>query len=172
MLPSVLPRNARCDGRWDLALAFRRCCPVILTAGRVATLPDGLPVIPSHSTFPCIFVDPYLVCTDLHQAIRVHRGFPDTVAPWGVGERSGIHRHDLVLDGVDRRTGGGSALADVPAPTDEVLLAQLDKKLVGCLMKPPTRRGVFIEAWGSPCAGERWPLQPRWQLHHAPGAGP
>jgi hypothetical protein len=53
----------------------------------------------------------------------------------------------LVLDGVDRRTAGGSALVDVPSPTDEVLLAQLDKKLVGCLMKMPTRRGVFIEAY-------------------------
>ena len=50
-----------------------------------------------------------------------------------------------MLDGVYRHTDGGPDFVEVPAPTDEVLLALIDNKSIGRLMKLPTRRGVLIE---------------------------
>ena len=59
-----------------------------------------------------------------------------------------IHLHCLVLDGVYQRTDGEPLFVEVPAPTDEQLLAMLHK-IIGRLMKLLTRRGVLIEEQGS-----------------------
>jgi len=53
-----------------------------------------------------------------------------------------------VLDGVYRRTAGGPEFVEVPAPTDEELLA-LRHKIITRLMKLLTCRGVLVEEQGS-----------------------
>jgi hypothetical protein len=76
----------------------------------------------------------------------VHRDFPDTIAHWvSVNEAE----YPSVPLWCSTAWIGAQAVAQpwsMCLLTDEVLPAQLDKKLVGCLMKLPTRRGVFIEA--------------------------
>ena len=59
-----------------------------------------------------------------------------------------IHLHCPVLDGVYQRTDGEPLFVEVPAPTDEQLLA-VPHKIIGPLMKLLTRRGVLIEEQGS-----------------------
>ena len=55
-----------------------------------------------------------------------------------------IHLHCLVRDGVYQRTDGEPVFVEVPAPSDEVLRASLDK-IIARLIKLLARRGVLIE---------------------------
>lgn len=58
-----------------------------------------------------------------------------------------------MLDGVYRRgTGGTPEFVEVPQPTDEALQAVLHK-IINCMMKLPTHRGVLVEQEGSTYIG-------------------
>ena len=63
--------------------------------------------------------------------------------------RENIHLHCLVLDGGVYRcdTEGEPVFVEAPAPTDEALQTVLHK-IITRLMKPLTRKGVFVEEQG------------------------
>ena len=68
---------------------------------------------------------------------------------FGSAANLNIHLHCLVLDGVYRRgIDGAPEFVEVPQPTDEALLAVL-QKIITRVMKLLTRRGVLVEEGGS-----------------------